>query len=208
VSWDRFALARRRARRAVLRRRRLLAALLTGAAVLLAMRSVTAPPEPTVGVVVAAHDLAAGTTVTGADLTTVEFRPGSEPDGVVADPTGGLVVSAVRRGEPLTDARLLGAPVVAGHPGLVPTPVRLPDAAMAGLLRTGDRVDVLAADPQGGPTASVARGALVLAVPEVADDAVADALPGRLVVLGLEATEVTAVSGASVTHFLTVAFAD
>ena len=65
---------------------------------------------------------------------------------------------------------------------------------------------MLAADPQGGPTTRVASDALVLAVPAVSDDAVADALPGRLVVLGLDATEVTAVSGASVTRFLTVAY--
>ena len=47
----------------------------------------------------------------------------------------------------------------------------------------------------------------MLAVPAPADDAVADALPGRLVVLGLDSDEVRAVAGASVTHFLTVAYA-
>lgn len=171
------------------------------------MRSATAPPPPTVEVLVAAHDLPAGTTVATDDLARVGFRPGSEPEGLVDDPVGELVASAVRRGEPLTDVRLLGPAVVEGHPGMVATPVRLPDAAMAGLLRAGDLVDVLAADPQGGPTTRVASDALVLSVPAVSDDAVADALPGRLVVLGLDASEVTAVSGASVTRFLTVAFA-
>lgn len=156
----------------------------------------------------AAHDLAAGTTVDEGDLVVAEFRPGSEPDGLVAEPAGRLVVSPVRRGEPITDARLLGPSLAEGRPGLVPAPVRLPDAAMAGLLRTGDTVDVLAADPQGGPTDVVARDALVLAVPAVTEDAMADALPGRLVVLGLSTTEVTAVAGASVTHFLTVAYSD
>lgn len=170
------------------------------------MRSLTAPPEPTVPVLVAAHDLAAGATVSPDDLTTQEFRPGSVPDGLVGDPSGRLLASAVRRGEPLTDARLVGPTLAEGHPGLVPTPVRLPDAAMVALLRSGDRVDVLAADPQGGPTVVVAADALVLAVPALSQEAVADALPGRLVVLGLAATDVTAVSGASVTHFLTIAF--
>lgn len=208
MSWDRFALARRRVRRAVLRRRRSISAVLTGVAVLVGMRSLTAPPPPTVEVLVAAHDLAAGTTVSPDDLVVAEFRPGSVPDGLVSAPGGRVVASAVRRGEPLTDARLLGPALVDGHPGLVPTPVRLPDAAMVALLRTGDSVDVLAADPQGGPTDVVASDALVLGVPAVAQDAVADALPGRLVVLGLDATEVTAVSGASVTHFLTLAYSD
>jgi len=200
--------ARRRVRRTVLRRRRLLAALLAGVGVLAVVRSVSPPPPPTVPVVVAAHDLAAGSTVGADDLGTVEFRPGSQPDGLVSDPSGRLVTSAVRRGEPFTDARLLGPASTAGHPELVATPVRLPDAATAALLHVGDTVDVLAADPQGGPTVQVADDALVLAVPAVADAAVADALPGRVVVLGLTATEVRAVSGASVTHFLSVSFAD
>ena len=170
MPWDRFSLVRRRVRRAVLRRRRLLAALLTGVAVLAGLRSVSAPPEPTVPVLVASHDLAAGTTVSADDLATVEFRPGSEPDGVVRDPEGEVVASAVRRGEPLTDARLLGPSLADGHPGMVATPVRVPDAAVVSLLRAGDLVDVLAADPQGGPTEVLATDALVLAVPAVAED--------------------------------------
>lgn len=206
--WDRITLLRRRVRRAVLRRRRLLAALLTGVAVLAGLRSVAAPPEPTVDVLVAAHDLAAGSTISPEDLVRVAFRPGSEPDGVVPDPVGDVVASAVRRGEPLTDARLLGPSLAEGHPGMVATPVRLPDAAVVSLLRSGDLVDVLAADPQGGPTEVLATDALVLAVPAQSEDAVADALPGRLVVLGLGATDVTDVSGAAVTHFLTIAYSD
>ena len=137
----------------------------------------------------------------------MEFRPGTEPDGLVEDPAGRVLASSLRRGEPVTDARLVGPTLVDGLPGLVATPVRIPDAAMAALLHVGDRVDVLAADPQGGPTREVAESALVLAVPAPAADAAADALPGRLVVLGLDSDEVAAVAGASVTHFLTVAYA-
>jgi Flp pilus assembly protein CpaB len=194
-------------RRAILRRRRPLAALLTGVAAVAALRATAAPPEPTLPVRVAAHDLVAGARITDADLTTVEFRPGSEPEGLVEDPAGRTLATSLRRGEPVTDVRLLGPSLTDGHPGMVATPVRIPDAAMAGLLRAGDRVDVLAADPQGGPTQELAASALVLAVPPPAPDAVADALPGRLVVLGLLAGEVSAVAGASVTRYLTVAYA-
>lgn len=204
---SRVTSVRRRVRREVLRRRRPIAALLTGVAVLVGVRAVAAPPEPTVPVVVAAHDLPAGSTVSPDDLTSVAFRPGSTPDGVVSDPTGRLVTSAVRRGEPITDARLLGDALTADRPDLVATPVRLPDAATVSLLHVGDSVDLLSADPQGGPTARIAESALVLAIPAVDEDAVADALPGRLVVLGLQPDEVTSVAGASVTDFLTVAFA-
>ena len=35
---------------------------------------------------------------------------------------------------------------------------------------------------------------------------VADSLPGRLIVLGLDRSAVPAIAGASVTHFLTVAY--
>lgn len=157
-------------------------------------------------VLVAAHDLPAGVRVTDADLATVDFRVGSEPDGLVEDPVGGTLATSVRRGEPVTDVRLLGPALADGHPGMVATPVRLPDAAMASLLRVGERVDVLAADPQGGPTRTLADAALVLALPAPVDDAVADALPGRLVLLGLSADEVSGVAGASVTHYLTVAY--
>lgn len=203
----RLASLRRRVRRAILRRRRLLAALLTGIAAVAGLRATAPPPEPTVQVVVAAHDLAAGARVTEADLTTVDFRPGSEPDGLVDDPAGRTLATSLRRGEPLTDARLLGPSLTDGHPGMVATPVRIPDAAMVSLLHVGDRVDVLAADPQGGPTQSLAASALVLALPATADDTAADGLQGRLVVLGLDASEVSVVAGASVTHYLTVSYA-
>jgi hypothetical protein len=75
---------------------------------------------------------------------------------------------------------------------------------MAALLRVGDLVDVLAADPQGGPASTVARDAVVLALPPPPADAAADGLPGRLVVLGVRSGDVTAVSTATVTHFLTI----
>lgn len=198
----------RRVRRAILRRRRLLAALLTGVAAVSGLRAASPPPEPTVPVVVAAHDLPAGARVTGADLMTVEFRPGSQPGGLVEDPAGRVLATALDRGEPVTDTRLLGSSLADGHPGMVAAPVRLPDASMVDLLRVGDRIDVLAADPQGGPTRTLASSALVLAIPAPGTDAAAaDALPGRLVVLGLDATDVHGVAGASVTQFLTVAYA-
>lgn len=205
---DRLAVVRRRVRRAILRRRRLLAALLTAVAAVAGLRATTPPAEPTVPVQVAAHDLPAGALLADDDLVTVEFRPGTEPAGLVDDPSGLTLSTSLLRGEPVTRPRVLGPALTDGHPGMVATPVRLPDAAMASLLRVGDRVDVLAADPQGGPTQPVADAALVLALPAPVDDAVTDSLPGRLVVLGLGADEVPDVAGASVTHYLTVSYTD
>ncbi|HEY9474842.1 MAG TPA: RcpC/CpaB family pilus assembly protein, partial [Mycobacteriales bacterium] len=66
------------------------------------------------------------------------------PGTVVA---GRRVAGPVRRGEALTDVRLVGAGLAAGlsRSGSVAVSVRLDDPAVAGLLRPGDRVDVLAA---------------------------------------------------------------
>jgi Flp pilus assembly protein CpaB len=196
----------RRVRRALLRRRRLLAALCALVAVWAGLRATAAPAPPRVPVTVAAHDLGAGSVLGPGDLTTVRFAPGTVPEGHIRDPVGRQLAGPLRRGQPITDTALLGASLVRDRPDLVALPVRLPDTAMAELLRVGDEIDVISADPQGGPAATVARAALVLALPPAPADAAADGLPGRLVVLGVREAEVTAVSSATVTHFLTVAW--
>lgn len=196
--------ASRRLRRVVLRRRRLLAALCVLVAVWAGLRSVATPAPALVRVTVAAHDLGGGRVLGPDDLTTVGFAPGSVPAGGVRDPVGRRLAGPLRRGQPITDAALVGAGLLRDRSDLVAVPVRLPDTAMADLLEIGDEIDLVAADPQGGPATTVARGALVLALPPPPADAAADGLPGRVVVLGLRASDVTAVSAATVTHFLTV----
>lgn len=200
--------AARRLRRAVLRHRRLLAGLCALVAVLAGLRAAAAPPPARVLVTVAARDLGAGALLRPADVTTVEFAPGSVPEGRIRDPVGRELAGPLRRGEPVTDAGVVGPSLVHGRPDLTALPVRLPDTAMAELLHVGDEVDVVAADPQGGAATTVARGALVLALPSPPSDAAADGLPGRLVVLGVRRADVGAVSSVAVTHFLTVAWAD
>ncbi|QIG41471.1 pilus assembly protein CpaB [Nocardioides anomalus] len=196
----------RRLRRLVLRRRRLLAALCALLAVWAGLRATAAPAPPSVAVTVAAHDLGAGTRLRPGDLTTVRLAPGTAPDGRVRDPTGHTLAGPLRRGQPVTDTALLGPALLRDRPDLVALPVRLPDTAMADLLRRGDSVDLVAADPQGGPATTVAREALVLALPPPPADAAADGLPGRLVLLGVRPVDVGPVSSASVTRFLTVAW--
>ena len=198
--------AARRVRRAVLRRRRLLAALCALVAVWAGLQAIAAPAPQRVPVTVAAHDLGAGTVLRPGDLATVGFAPGTVPSGHIRDPVGRQLAGPLRRGQPVTDTALLGPSLVRDRPDLVALPVRLPDTAMAELLRVGDEVDVISADPQGGPATTVAREALVLALPPPPADAAADGLPGRLVLLGMREADVTAVSSAAVTHFLTVAW--
>src|SRR4051794_120877 len=198
--------AGRHLRRVVLRRRRLLAALCTLVAVVAGLRAAAPPPATTVPVTVAAHDLGAGVVLGRDDVVTARFAPGTVPSGHIRDPVGRQLAAPLRRGQPVTDTALLGAALVHGRPDLVALPVRLPDTAMAELLHVGDEVDVVAADPQGGPAATVARDALVLALPPPPADAATDGLPGRLVVLGVGEGVVTAISSASLTHFLTVSW--
>ena len=168
----------RRSRSPVHLARRVAAAVLAVLALALALRPGPAPAgagpadDP---VVVAAADLPAGTQLTAELLTVVEVQPEAVPDGVVGAPAmleHRVLAGSVRRGEPLTDVRLVGGGLTTLLPaGQVAAPVRLADLAVAALARAGDRVDVLATVDGGGPADRVAAGALVLAAPgQAAED--------------------------------------
>lgn len=195
-------------RRAVLRRRRALAVLCAMGAVAAGLRATAPPAEPSFEVLVAARDLPAGAVLAADDLTTVALRPDTAPDGVLTDTaeaTGSVLAAAVRSGEPLTDVRLVGPDLTGGAPGTIALPVRLSDAAQAGLLQVGDEIDLLATDPESRTTTTVTSGVPVLAVPD-ADTGATDALTGRLIVVGIPASEVSEVTGAAVTAFVTFAW--
>lgn len=200
-----------RARRAVLGRRRLLAALLLGVAVLAGLRAV-APAPAGVPVVVAATDLPAGATLTAEDVATRRLAHDAVPDGVVdrATTTGRSLAAPVRRGEPLTDARLTGPSLAAAYPGRVMVPVRLPDAGVAAMLAVGDELEVLAvgADDGDARTVAVARVAGLPRDPPDGPVAGAAGLPdGRLVLLAVPEHEAPALAAAAVRHYLTVVWA-
>ncbi|MGN6635086.1 MAG: Flp pilus assembly protein CpaB [Oryzihumus sp.] len=142
---------RGRGRRAAWRRtraRRVLAALLVGLAAWLTLGAVL--PQPVVRgvpVVVAAHDLAAGQELTGADLRVARWAPDTRPAGAVTAVAGLLgrrVAAPVTAGEALTPSRLHGPGLLTGLAAdQVATHVSVPDARVAALLRPGDRVDVI-----------------------------------------------------------------
>lgn len=191
----------------MLARRRPLAALLAGVAVAAGIHAAAAPPLPSRTVLVAAHDLAAGSVLEADDVEPVELPSARVPSGVVStDSVGRTLASPLRRGEPVTDLRLVGPTLLEGHPGLRAVPVRLPDAGMVALLTVGDRIDLVSADPQGGGAVVVAADVLVLALPQEGSGEAADTLPGRLVVIGAPADVGTAVADAAVNGFLTLAF--
>ena len=192
-------------RRAVLARRRLLAALLTAVAVAAGLHAASAEPPPAVAVLVAARDLPAGAVVGVHDVRRVGFAPGSVPAGLARDPAGRTLAAPLRAGEPVTDVRLVGPALTDGYPGLVAVPVRLPDAGMAGLLRVGDRIDLVSADPQGRSADVVAADVPVLALPDTPTEVGAGGLSGRLVVVGADPDDVARIADASVRTFITIA---
>jgi len=183
------------------------AAALTAVAVAAGLHAVAAPPPARIDVRVAARDLPSGAVLGPDDLTPVPFAPGSVPDDLATAPVGRTLAAPVRRGEPVTDVRLVGPGLADGHPGLTAVPVRLPDAGMVGLLAPGDRIDLVAADPQGTGARVVATGVPVLAVPGADSDAANGAVAGRLIVIGAaDEAEVTRIADAAVREFLTFTF--
>lgn len=201
---NRLQLTLRRVRRTLLVRRRLLAGVLAASAVAVGLQA-TSPASPsTRTVVVAARDLPGGTVLRGADLTTAELSPGAVPHGVVegGDALGRTTAAPLRSGEVVTDVRLVSGDLLAGYPGDVAAPVRIADAGSVALLRVGDRVDVLAADPQGGTGAVVvAERAPVVALPRSQQSTLA---PGGLVVLAVDSATAAELAAAGVSHYLSL----
>jgi pilus assembly protein CpaB len=201
----------RELRRAVSWRRRLLSAGLLAGAVAFGLQALAPAPPPGVRVVVAARDVAAGTTLRPRDLWVVSRPVGSVPQGSLSSSgsaAGRAVASAVRRGEVLTDVRLVGPSSLRGlGAGVVAAPVRVADAQAATLLQTGDVVDVLAAAPAGDATEArlVASGARVLSVPRAPASGFGVGLgDGALLLLATSPTTASRLAAAAVTDRLSV----
>lgn len=153
-------------------------------------------------VVVADHDLRPGAALTPADVRLEKRLAATVPDGSLADVSavaGSTLAGPTRRGEVLTDVRLLGSRLAEAAiaskagPGARIVPLRLADSALVDLVRVGDVVDVLAAPatgsaetPQAVPkvVATDAVVVLVSAKPKVqagdGDRVVLVALPARV----------------------------
>jgi len=155
--------------------RRTIAALLAGVAVFASLSALAPKHPPTLGVWSAAHDLAGGSPIRAADIVLTRIPLTLVPAGALqagSTVVGRMLAAPVRRGEPLTDVRLLGPSLLAalGRAGQVAVPVRLADgAAAAALARPGEVVDVLAVGSLDDSTAAdptvVAAAVTVLTVP-------------------------------------------
>jgi Flp pilus assembly protein CpaB len=189
----------------VLSRRRPLAALCAAVAVLIGIHAARPPAAATVAVTVATRDLASGTVLTVADLAITRLPVDAVPQGLDREPVGRTLAAPIRQGEPVTDVRLVGPALASAYPGRVALPVRLADPDAVGLLRVGDHVDLVAADPRAGTASYVAVDVPVLALPRPPDDAASSGgLSGRLVVVAALSGEVDRIAGAAATDLLSL----
>ncbi|MCD2153322.1 SAF domain-containing protein [Rhodococcus cerastii] len=111
------------------------------------------PATDTVAVVVSSRDLTPGQVIADSDVEIREIDSKQLPEGVVSDTdlvVGRTVAGPIRSGETVTDVRVLSprlAGLSVGTDDARIVPVRLADAAVADMLRTGDVVDVLTVGP-------------------------------------------------------------
>lgn len=196
----------RRLRRRVLLHRRSLAALAAGCAVLVGLQAAAPSPPRTVTVWTAGRDLAGGAVLGSGDLVASAYPPAAVPEGSVRDPRevlGRPLASPLRRGEPLTSVRLLAGSLLRGYPGTTAVPLRITDAAVVDLLRVGDRIGLVAADPDGRARPSLLVSDVpVVAIPAVADSPMGTGTPGRLVVAAVPTAEADDVAAAAASSIL------
>jgi Flp pilus assembly protein CpaB len=206
-------------RRAATWHRRLLVAGLLAASVAFAIEAVSPPPPRTESVLVAAKDLAGGTRLRPDDVRLKDVAPASLPDGAVRTRTfaaGRTLDAPVRKGEVLTDVRLVGQSFLDSYgDGLVAAPVRIADAASVQLVRAGDIVDVLAAGLNANGSANgsatgaarlVAAATPVLTIPPVSEGPLGstDIGSGALVVVVTSSETAARLAAAAVTDRLSL----
>jgi pilus assembly protein CpaB len=191
-------------RRAVSWHRRKLALLAVLAAVLTGLAAAAPEGPPTVTVVRAAAALAGGTRLTLDDLETARIVAADAPDEVVAEPAtlvGRTLAAPVPRGQVLTERAVVSARASPGH---VLAPLRLADAEATALLRAGDLVDVLAADPQAEQAFVAGRGVRVVTVPAPAEPGAGADPAGALVLVEVDPETARVLARAAVSATLTV----
>lgn len=158
-------------------------------------------------VVVALHDLSPGVTLTADDVALRALPLAAVPDGAateLAAIVGATLAGPSRRGEVLTDARVLGSRLTglsAGPDGRV-VPLHMADSAVADLIHPGDRVDVLGApeaEADARPRVLATDAVVVLVSPKP------DASGGqRIVLVALPGPAATALAGASLVQSVTL----
>ena len=160
-------------------------------------------------VVVAAHDLSPGAALSADDLQLEKRLIPTIPDGAESEidtVVGSTLAGPARRGEVLTDVRLLGRRLAesAAGPGARIVPVHPVDGALTDLVRPGDVVDVVAASQTSPPSAArvIATGAIVVLVS--AKQKAQAATNDRVVLVALPTASANAVAGAALGQTVTL----
>jgi Flp pilus assembly protein CpaB len=164
-------------------------------------------------VVVAARDLTPGAALTPDDVRIERRSATTVPDGSQANLStvvGSTLASPTRRGEVLTDVRLLGSRLAesTAGPGARIVPLHLADSALIDLVRVGDVVDVLAA-PATDSRADIQAATKVVATDAVvvlvsAKSKVQDADSDRVVLVALPARVANTVAGSALGQAVTL----
>lgn len=145
-------------------RRPLAVALIAVGAVMLWARDHA--PVTTVPTVVAQADIAAGDVVGAGDVAVVAWPADSRPPPATGDPediVGRRATATIRSGEPLTPQRVIGASsLTAAGAGAVALALPVDPLSASGLVRPGDRVDVVGGGS--GTARTLVTGAAVLTV--------------------------------------------
>lgn len=191
-------------RRAVLWHRRKLAVLAVLAAVLTGLAAAAPEGPTTLSVVRAVTGLPGGVRLGADDLEVADVVAADAPEGAARDPAdlvGRTLAAPVARGQVLTELAVVSA---RASPGRVLAPLRLSDAEAAALLRAGDVVDVLAADPQSEQAFVAGRAVRVVTVPAPADPGSGADPAGALVLVEVDAETARVLARAAVSATLSV----
>ena len=167
------------------------------------------PADEHADVMVAAHDLSPGTPLTVEDVRIEKRSATTLPEGAQSSPgsvVGATLAGPARRGEVLTDARILGPRLagLAAGPDARIVPLHLADAAVLDLLRSGDVVDVLGAPSAGSDAAPRLLAANAIVVLVSAKPNTAGGGNDRVVLVALPGAAANALAGATLVQTVTL----
>jgi len=170
-------------------------------AVIAGLSAALSPPADPVPLVVAARPLQPGAALAVADVAVVMVSDAQVPDGAFSDPqqvVGHPLVVGVTRGTPITTSVLTVASLADHDTGEVLVPFRVRDADVAGLLRVGDKLTIVASSPE-GISVTVAEHLRVARLPSSASGGLmsSGASSGALIVVAASRSVAQQVAAAS-----------
>lgn len=155
------------------------------------------------------RDLTPGTELTAADVHMESRSLPTVPDGAHRDVdsvVGTTLAGPARRGEVLTDIRVLGPRLAesAAGPDARIVPIPLADAALTDLVRPGDVVDVVAAPADDTAEARLVATNGVVVLVSAKDSGVGARNGGRVVLVALPAAAARTVAGIALVQAVTL----